>query len=238
MSQRSHKAQGPRFVSCYVLTVSDTRTEASDTSGQAIIELLTTAGHVVAGHRIVKDEPAEVKRVILDQLANEDVEVIITTGGTGITSRDSTFEAIDSVLELRMRNWEMQPRQRILNDEIVSGRDELGVLLMGHRKGAYWYGSQLTLAEARALAPHNSATTLQVAAGVLAGCVWAIRNPERDVVEPDQLPHDEILAIARPYLGEMLGAYTDWTPLADREWLFSESLDRDDPWQFVNFRVF
>jgi len=147
-------------------------------------------------------------------------------------------DAVLSLHELAGHDWRGPHAKRVLKDELVGGRDELGVLLMGHRKGAYWYGSQLTLDEARRLAPHNSATTLQVAAGVLAGCVWAIRNPERDVVEPDQLPYDEILAIARPYLGEMLGAYSDWTPLADREWLFSEPLDRDDPWQFVNFRVF
>ena len=128
-------------------------------------------------------------------------------------------------------------RQRVLKDELVGGRDELGVLLMGHRKGAYWYGSQLTLDDARSLCPHNSATSLQVAAGVLAGCIWAIRHPDQDVVEPDQLPFDEILDLARPYLGEMIGVYTDWTPLDDRAWLFSEPLDRDDPWQFVNFRV-
>jgi len=147
-------------------------------------------------------------------------------------------DAVLSLHELAGHGWRGPELKRVLKDDLVGGRDELGVLLMGHRKGAYWYGSQLTLEEARRLAPHNSATTLQVAAGVLAGCIWAIRNPERDVVEPDQLPYDEILAIARPYLGEMLGAYSDWTPLADREWLFSEPLDRDDPWQFVNFRVF
>ncbi|MBV9890859.1 MAG: homospermidine synthase [Rhizobacter sp.] len=147
-------------------------------------------------------------------------------------------DAVLSLHELAGHDWRGPESKRVLKDELVGGRDELGVLLMGHHKGAYWYGSQLTLEEARRLAPHNSATTLQVAAGVLAGCVWAIRNPDRDVVEPDQLPHDEILQIARPYLGEMLGAYSDWTPLADREWLFSEPLDRDDPWQFVNFRVF
>jgi molybdenum cofactor biosynthesis protein B len=89
-------------VSCYVLTVSDTRTEANDTSGHAIIELLTAAGHFVAGHRIVRDEPAEVERVVLDQLANGDVDVVITTGGTGITSRDSTYEAIDRVIDKRL----------------------------------------------------------------------------------------------------------------------------------------
>jgi molybdopterin adenylyltransferase len=89
-------------VSCYVLTVSDTRTEADDQSGQAIIELLTAAGHIVAGHRIVRDEPADVERMLLDQLANGDVHAIITTGGTGITSRDSTFEAIDRLLDKRL----------------------------------------------------------------------------------------------------------------------------------------
>ena len=105
MSQQSHKAQGPRFVTCYVLTVSDTRTEVTDTSGQAIIELLTAAGHSVAGHRIVKDEPGDVERMLLDQLANPDVQVIITTGGTGITSRDHTYEAIGRVLEKRLEGF-------------------------------------------------------------------------------------------------------------------------------------
>ena len=105
MSQQSHKAQGPRFVTCYVLTVSDTRTEANDTSGHAIIELLTAAGHFVAGHSIVKDEPADVERALLDQLAHADVQVIITTGGTGITSRDHTYEAIDRLLDKRLEGF-------------------------------------------------------------------------------------------------------------------------------------
>jgi molybdenum cofactor biosynthesis protein B len=102
VSVQSHKAEGPRFVSCFVLTVSDTRTEATDTSGQAIIELLTGAGHVVAGHRIVKDEPGDVERVLLDELSNGNVEVVISTGGTGITSRDSTYEAINRLLDKRL----------------------------------------------------------------------------------------------------------------------------------------
>ena len=146
-------------------------------------------------------------------------------------------DTVLSLHELAGRNWRAPARQRVVKEELIGGRDELGVLLMGHRKGAYWYGSQLTLDDARSLCPHNSATSLQVAAGVLAGCIWAIRHPERGVVEPDELPFDEILDLARPYLGEMIGVYTDWTPLDDRAWLFSEPLDRDDPWQFVNFRV-
>jgi molybdenum cofactor biosynthesis protein B len=85
-----------------VLTVSDTRTEATDSSGRAIAELLTAAGHVVVGRAIVKDEPADVARVVSDQLASADVQAIITTGGTGLTSRDSTYEAIDSLIEKRL----------------------------------------------------------------------------------------------------------------------------------------
>src|SRR5262245_33994613 len=105
VSQQQHKAEGPRIVSCYVLTVSDTRTEATDTSGKAIIEVLTAAGHLVTGHRIVRDEPADVERVVLDQIASGEVDVIITTGGTGITSRDSTFEAIVKLLEKRLEGF-------------------------------------------------------------------------------------------------------------------------------------
>jgi molybdenum cofactor biosynthesis protein B len=85
-----------------VLTVSDTRTEATDTSGRAIAELLTAAGHDVVGRAIVKDEPGDVARVVSDQLASADVQAIITTGGTGLTSRDSTYEAIDSLIEKRL----------------------------------------------------------------------------------------------------------------------------------------
>jgi homospermidine synthase len=146
-------------------------------------------------------------------------------------------DAVLSLGELAARNWRTQSRWRVLKDEVVSGIDELGVLLMGHARGAYWYGSQLSIAEARALAPHNSATSLQVAAAVMAAVLWAIANPACDVVEPDDLPWDEMLRLCRPYLGEVVGVYSDWTPLSDRGWLFSEDVDRDDPWQFTNFRV-
>lgn len=146
-------------------------------------------------------------------------------------------DAVLSLHELAGRNWELQPRQRILKDDIVSGMDELGVLLMGHSRGAYWYGSQLTIEQARALCPDNSATSLQVTAPVLAGAIWAMKNPERGVLEPDDLPFDEMLRLMDPYLGPVVGVYSDWTPLKDRAKLFEEDLDREDPWQFKNFRV-
>lgn len=102
MSHVEHKAQAPASVACYVLTVSDSRTPDTDTGGRAIRELLGEAGHAVTGHAIVKDEPADVIAHVRAQLADPRTQVIITTGGTGITSRDGTFEAIDSLLEKRL----------------------------------------------------------------------------------------------------------------------------------------
>ena len=97
-----HRAEEPKSVRCYVLTVSDTRTEENDTSGRAIADLLSAAGHTVAARAIVKDDPDSVRATIARQLASGDVQAIITTGGTGITSRDSTFEAVDALLEKRL----------------------------------------------------------------------------------------------------------------------------------------
>jgi len=102
VSDLEHKALAPRSVRCFVVTVSDTRTEATDTSGRAIAALLEAAGHSVAGRTILKDDPGLVRATIERQIANPDVQVIITTGGTGITSRDSTFEAIDALLQKRL----------------------------------------------------------------------------------------------------------------------------------------
>jgi homospermidine synthase len=122
-------------------------------------------------------------------------------------------------------------------DEIVDGIDELGVLLMGHEKGVYWYGSQLSIHQARELCPHNNATSLQVTAAALAGVIWAIENPRAGIVEPEELNHERVLEIAAPYLGKLVGAYSDWTPLDNRGVLFPEDVDTSDPWQFKNFRV-
>jgi molybdenum cofactor biosynthesis protein B len=97
-----HKAQAPASARCYVLTISDTRTEKTDTSGAAISELLRADGHQITGRRLIRDEPAEVRSTIEQQLSNPDVEVIITTGGTGLSSRDSTHEAILQLLDKRL----------------------------------------------------------------------------------------------------------------------------------------
>ena len=102
MSHLEHKSAAPASVACFVLTVSDSRTEATDTSGRAIRDLLEAAGHRVGGSAIVRDEPAAVTAALRQQLAGDEAQVIITTGGTGITSRDDTFEAVDALLDKRL----------------------------------------------------------------------------------------------------------------------------------------
>ncbi len=145
--------------------------------------------------------------------------------------------AVLSVHEFSGRNYQIQDRKRIMMDDIVSGVDELGVLLCGHKKNAYWYGSQLSVDQARALAPFNNATSLQVTAAVLSGMIWAMENPNKGIVEPDEIDFRRNLEICMPYLGTVVGEYTQWSPLSDRERLFPEDLDRTDPWQFKNVRV-
>ncbi|HEX4389864.1 MAG TPA: saccharopine dehydrogenase C-terminal domain-containing protein [Steroidobacteraceae bacterium] len=145
--------------------------------------------------------------------------------------------AVMSVYELAGRNYVQQERQRILMGEIIAGIDELGVLLAGHKKNAYWYGSQLSVEEARRLAPFNNATSLQVCIAVLSGVIWAMENPNMGVIEPDELDYRRNLEICMPYLGPVVGEYTEWTPLHERERLFPEDIDKNDPWQFKNVRV-
>jgi homospermidine synthase len=145
--------------------------------------------------------------------------------------------AVLSIHEFAGRNWRLQDKKRIMLDDITEGIDELGVLLAGHQKNAYWYGSQLSIQEARKLVPHNSATSLQVTVAVLSGVIWAMENPRRGIVEPDEMDFERNLAICMPYLGTVVGEYTSWTPLDQRGELFSEDLDPSDPWQFKNIRV-
>ena len=143
----------------------------------------------------------------------------------------------DAVLSLHecFGSGKIQQRMHILDEtEIVEGRDELGVLLYGHARNALWYGSRLTIDEARALAPCQNATGLQVSSAVLAGMVWALENPRAGIVEADEMDHARCLAVQRPYLGAVEAHYTDWTPLASRWPQFAGEIDEDEPWAFRN----
>lgn len=102
MSISEHRAAAPACVGVFVLTVSDTRTDATDSAGRAIRDLLTAEGHTIAGSRIVKDEPVDVRATVEAALADPAVQTVITTGGTGITSRDGTYEAVAELLQKRL----------------------------------------------------------------------------------------------------------------------------------------
>jgi homospermidine synthase len=128
-----------------------------------------------------------------------------------------------------------QTEHKVLDEnEIIEGKDELGVLIFGHEKNAYWYGSRLSMDEARKLAPFQNATGLQVTSAVLAGMVWALENPQAGIVETDEMDHVRCLEVQKPYLGPVEGHYTDWTPISSRWDRFNEDIDESDPWQFRN----
>ncbi|MEJ2626252.1 MAG: homospermidine synthase [Pseudolabrys sp.] len=147
-------------------------------------------------------------------------------------------DAVLSLHELFGAAGVQQEKLHILDeDEIVDGIDELGVLLYGHKKNAYWYGSQLSIDETRELAPYQNATGLQVTSAVLAGMVWALENPNEGIVEADEMDYKRCLEVQMPYLGPVIGQYTDWTPLTGRPGLFTEDIDKRDPWQFKNVLV-
>ena len=149
--------------------------------------------------------------------------------------------AINSLHELEMRQFKLQERQRIMSDEIIDGRDELGVLLMGHDFKSWWCGSILDIHEARRLVPHQQATTLQVAISVVAAAIWMIKNPKSGFRMPDDIDHEEILKTAMPYIKPFVSKAVDWTPLKNLNTKFTKfDVNRpkeEDVWQFATFLV-
>src|SRR5579863_7216780 len=144
-------------------------------------------------------------------------------------------DAVLSLHELFGRAGRIQPEHRILDEaDILDGVDELGVLLYGHARNAYWFGSRLSVEETRKLAPYQNATGLQVTSAVLAGMVWAVENADAGIVEADEIDFARCLQVQRPYLGPVEGHFTTWTPLTGRSRLFPQDVDPDDPWQFRN----
>lgn len=149
--------------------------------------------------------------------------------------------AIASLNELRGYDYRLVENQRIMNDEITSGADILGALLMGHAYQSWWIGSDLSIEESRRLVPHQNATTMQVAISVVAAAMWMMENPANGVCVPDDLPHDFVLKVSKQYLGRFISKSTAWTPLQHYGNAFAgfnrPDLDLKDPWQFKNFLI-
>ncbi len=149
--------------------------------------------------------------------------------------------AINSLHELEMRRYNLQEKQRIMNDEIIKGEDRLGVLLMGHDFKSWWTGSLLDIEETRKLAPNQNATTLQVAISVVSAARWMIENPNKGFNLPDDIPHEDIMKISKPYLGPFISIPVDWAPLKDYDKAFRtlgfKKPKQKDVWQFTTFLV-
>jgi homospermidine synthase len=150
-----------------------------------------------------------------------------------------TDAAWASLHEVQMRNYQLPAKKRIMKDDIIDGRDEVGVLLLGHDLNAWWIGSQLDIHETRRIVAHQNATTLQVAASALSAIIWMLRNPQRGFNLPEQLPSQEILEICKPYLGPCPSIPVNWSPLINRYDPFQKfgrptPLDEDE-WQFGSF---
>jgi homospermidine synthase len=128
-----------------------------------------------------------------------------------------------------------------MNNEIISGCDELGVLLMGHSYKSWWTGMQTSIEEARRVAPNQNATTIQVAASILGAVDWMLKTPTAGVHVPDELPWRDVLEVATPYVGTTWSGPLDWDPVSTHVDWFDQwsgrTLDVEDPWQFTNFLV-
>ena len=148
--------------------------------------------------------------------------------------------AMNSIHELKMRQLELQSKQRILNDDIIDGADELGCLLMGHEFKSWWIGSILDINEARKLVPHQNATTIQVAVAVVAAIRYLIKHPNEGVCLPDDIDYEEILEFSKAYLGTFISRAFDWSPLKIKESYFdyyNKVIPKEDEWQFTTFLI-
>lgn len=120
--------------------------------------------------------------------------------------------AVASLIEVGMQHGELQSSHRIMTDEIEAGEDELGCLVVSRDGESWWAGSILSTDQAREHVPHQNATALQVAAGVVAAATWVVRHPDLGVLFPDDLPHWELFLSAAPFLGRFVSQRVDWTP--------------------------
>jgi len=149
--------------------------------------------------------------------------------------------AIASLNELRGNDYVLQDNIRIMGDDIISGNDILGALIMGHPYKSWWVGSNLSIEESRRLIPHQNATTMQVAISVVAASSWMILHPREGFCTPEDLPHEFVLGISKPYLGEWISQAYDWTPLLNYKNHFkcynAPQIDESDVWQFKNFLI-
>jgi homospermidine synthase len=221
---RTHEGEGPRNQICLAKMAHKTLVRSTVPSGP-IVGMVIRHGEAftICDHLTVWDG---------------DIAIYRPTVHYAYCPSDAAWA---SFVELEGNDYAYPERQRIMNDEIISGRDELGVLVMGHPYKAWWTGMRTTIEEARSVAPHQSATTIQVAASILGAVAWMLTSPREGVHVPDELPWRDVLDVAMPYVGTLWSGPLDWDPVSTHtEWFdrwAGNTLDAEDPWQFTNFLV-
>ncbi|MBL8448090.1 MAG: saccharopine dehydrogenase NADP-binding domain-containing protein, partial [Zoogloeaceae bacterium] len=177
------------------------------TSGRVTrVRTWTPSGGECAGYLLAHHEAFSLAELLAPQDHPDDARPTVFYGVRPCPAALAGIDALPSIGP-PPPDWHYS----VLTNELSEGGIELGVLLLGDRVG-HWYGSRLSLAEARRCAPDNNATSLQVAAGVLGALVWALENPRAGVVEAEDLDHHRVMTIARPYLGDLIGIDTPWRP--------------------------
>jgi homospermidine synthase len=223
-----HEGDGPRNQICLARPGIETRVRSWVPNGGPIIGMVIRHGEAFT---------------MSEHLTSYDDEGRVLHRPTVHYAYCPTDAAIASIHELLGRQWRVQSRRRVMNDDIVHGEDELGVLLMGHPYGAWWCGTQLTIEETRRHVYGQNATTLQVAASILGVLQWMKNHPNEGLCVPDQLPWRDVLDVARPYLGNIWSGPVTWDPVSDSRDVFGmwrsprHGADPEDPWQFANFLV-
>jgi homospermidine synthase len=139
--------------------------------------------------------------------------------------------AIASAQELEVRHYEIQDTLRVIKDkDVLTGMDEVGVLLMGHDYKTWWVGSRLSIETSQKILPGHNPTIIQVACSAVAALRWAIKNKYQGLCYAEALPHDEIIEVSQPYLEPFVSIQSDWDPLQSLE---EKSVE--DMWQLNSF---
>lgn len=221
-----HEGDGPRNQICLARSGIETRVRSWVPNGGPIVGMVIRHGEAFT---------------MSEHLSSFDEQGRLLHRPTVHYAYCPTDAAIASVHELLGRQWKVQDERRVMNDDIVHGEDELGVLLMGHPYRSWWTGTQLSIEETRRHVSGQNATTLQVASSIMGAIDWMTTDPRRGLCVPDELPWRQVLRVASPYLGNVFSGPADWDPVSDARDVFARwrtpprGADPADPWQFGNF---
>jgi len=197
-------------------------------SVDTVVRSWTPAGEI-DGYAVSHQDTFEISRClsVVDKEKGDGEEAVVYRPSSFYAYKPCS--AAQKSIEQAHAAGELQPKQRVMTNEIVTGRDVIGVLLLGHKYKAWWFGSLLSIEETRSIVSDHNATILQVATGVIVGVSYLFRNLHAGVINASSLPRT-LLEFAYPFLGPMISVPVDWSP--------AKSLgknEEDFDWSLTNF---